>query len=41
MEEPEKENIKLPFLQGCKLSRLTKTCTNCNHERVKSHALLF
>lgn len=42
MEEPERENIKLPFLQGCKTLCLTKTCTNCNHESLKvTHAILF
>lgn len=41
MEEPERENIKLPFLQGCKTLCLTKTCTNCNHESLKSRTLFF
>lgn len=42
MEEPERENIKLPFLQGCKTLCLTKTCTNCNHESLKvTHTILF
>lgn len=42
MEEPERENIKLPFLQGCKTLCLTKTCTNCNHESTKvTHTILF
>lgn len=41
MEEPERENIKLPFLQGCKTLCLTKTCTNRNHQSLKSHTLFF
>lgn len=42
MEEPERENIKLPFLQGCKTLCLTKTCTNCSHESLKvTHTILF
>lgn len=42
MEEPERENIKLPFLQGCKTLCLTKTCTNCNHESLKvTHTIFF
>lgn len=42
MEEPERENIKLPFLQGCKTLGLTKTCTNCNQESLKvTHTILF
>lgn len=42
MEEPERENIKLPFLQGCKMLCLTKTCTNCNHKNLKvTHTILF
>lgn len=42
MEEPERENIKLPFLQGCKMLCLTNTCTNCNHKSLKvTHTILF
>lgn len=42
MEEPERENIKLPFLQGCKTLCLTKTCTNCNRESLKvTHTIFF
>lgn len=42
MEEPERENIKLPFLQGCNTLCLTKTCTNCNYESLKvTHTIHF
>lgn len=41
MEEPERENIKLPFLQECKTLCLTKTCTNCNESLKVTHTILF
>lgn len=41
MEEPEKENIKLPFLQRCRIQLFNQICANGEHDSLKSNTMVF